>query len=160
MKKIISAVIKIIYSLIVFAAGALFVAKKAVPYITSKQKALERFSRLFSLMDDWMAKKQQGKSIARFLESKGYHSAAIYGMSNLGERLSKDLEEDEFHVSYGIDRREVSAAMPMYKLEDDLPEVDAVIVTAMVAFDGIEEKLKKKMTCPIYSIEDVVYFME
>lgn len=160
MKKIISAFIKIIYSLLVFTAGALFVAKKAVPYITAKQKAMERFSRMFSLMDEWMAKKQQGKSIARFLEGRGYHSIAIYGMSNLGERLLKDLEEDNLNVSYGIDRREISAATPMYKLEDDLPEVDAVIVTAMVAFDGIEEKLKKKMDCPIYSIEDAVYFME
>lgn len=160
MKKIISIFIKILYSVAFFTAGALFIAKKAVPYITGKQKALERSSRLLALMDDWMAKKQQGKSIARFLESRGCHSAAIYGMSNLGERLTKDLEEDNFKVSYGIDRREIPTGIPMYKLEDDLPEVDAVIVTALVAFDGIEEKLRKKMTCPVYSLEDAVYFME
>lgn len=160
MRKMLSIFVKMLYSLFAFTAGALFVAKKAVPYITEKQKALERFNKLFSLMDEWMAKKQQGKSIARFLESRGYHSVAIYGMSNLGERLLKDLEEDNLNVSYGIDRREISAEISMYKLEDDLPDVDAIIVTAMVAFDGIEEKLRKKMTCPIYSIEDVVYFME
>lgn len=107
-----------------------------------------------------MAKKQQGKSIAKFLDSRGFHSVAIYGMSNLGERLAKDLEEDNFEVSYGIDRRDISIAMPMYKLEDELPEVDVIIVTALIAFEGIEEKLKKKIRCPIYSIEDAVYFME
>lgn len=160
MRKIFSIFVKMVYSLAAFTAGALFVAKKAVPYITQKQKALERFSKLFYLMDEWMEKKQQGKSIAKFLRSKGCQSVAVYGMSNLGERLTKDLEEDNMNVSYGIDRRDLSSVIPMHKLEDDLPEVDAVIVTAMIAFDGIEEKLKKKMTCPIYSIEDVVYFME
>lgn len=160
MKKIISIFIKILCSVAFFVAGALFIAKRAGSYVIAKQKALERFSRLFTLMDDWMAKKQQGKSIARFLEGRGCHSAAIYGMSNLGERLAKDLEEDHFKVSYGIDRREIAAGIPMYKLEDDLPEVDAVIVTALVAFDGIEEELRKKMTCPVYSLEDAVYFME
>lgn len=160
MRKMFSVFVKMVYSLLAFTAGALFVAQKAVPYITEKQKALERFSKLFSLMDEWMAKKQQGKSIAEFLKNKGYQEVAIYGMSNLGERLAKDLEEEDMKVSYGIDRRDLLSAIPMHKLEDDLPKVDAVIVTAMVAFDGIEEKLKKKMTCPIYSIEDVVYFME
>ncbi len=160
MRKVVSIFVKMVYSLLVFTAGALFVAKKAVPYITAKQKALERFSKLFTLMDDWMAKKQQGKSIAKFLRNKGYQSIAIYGMSNVGARLAKDLKEDNMIVSYGIDRRDLSADIPMRKLEDDLPGVDAVIVTAMIAFDGIEEKLKKKMACPIYSIEDVVYFME
>lgn len=160
MKKIISDFMIVIYSIFIFSVGCLFTAKKAIKYITFKQKRAEKFERLFFLMNDWFSKQQQGKTIARYLEKKGYHSIAIYGMGDVGQCLANELKDSNIKVIYGIDRREVTWEFPIYKIEKPLPKVDAVIVTALVSFEIIEEELKAKMDCPIYSMEDIIYFME
>ncbi len=45
----------------------------------------------------------------------------------------------------------------MISPEDELPDVDAVIVTAITFFDEIEEKLTEKISCPVLSLEDILY---
>ena len=40
------------------------------------------------------------------------------------------------------------------ELSDD---VDAIVVTAVTYFDEIEEMLSEKVSCPIISLEDIIY---
>ena len=149
----------LLYSALLFLTGALWTAKKASPIIVRKQKDIEKFRKLFSVMDVWVRKKQQRKSMGDFLKRNNYHSVAIYGLSNIGRLLEEELKEYA-EIRYGIDRRDVSAEFPVYKPEDPLPEVDMVVVTAAYEFEEIEDLLKRKLSCPIYSIEDMVYFMD
>lgn len=148
-----------LYSASLFIIGALCMAKKAGSVIIGKQQNLEKHQRLFLVLDAWVKKKQQGKSMAAFLKRSGFHTAAIYGMGNIGELLEDELK-NSIEISYGIDRRNILAGFPVYKPEDDLPETDVVIVTAVYEFEEIEGMLKKKLSCPIYSVEDVIYFMD
>ena len=41
--------------------------------------------------------------------------------------------------------------------DDELPDVDAVIVTPVFFFDEIEEMLASKMDADIVSMEDILY---
>lgn len=41
--------------------------------------------------------------------------------------------------------------------EDEIKEVDAIVVTAITFFDEIKELLMKKVSCPIISLENVLY---
>ncbi len=147
-----------LYSVVLFSVGIFWMAKKAGSVMIEKQMNVEKFHKLFLVLDAWIKKKQQGKSMADFLKRNAYHSVAIYGLSNVGRLLEEDLK-DLAEIRYGIDRREISAGFPVFRPEEDLPKVDAVIVTAAYEFDEIEEMLKKKLSCPIYSIEDIIYFM-
>ena len=44
-------------------------------------------------------------------------------------------------------------------MDDLLEEVDAVIVTAISFIDEIESTLSTKISCPIISLEDILYDM-
>lgn len=130
------------------------------------QKELDRMSTMakknyviIRLFDQWMKVKQGGESIADYLKEKGYRTVAIYGMSFAGERLYDDLKDTEIAVRYGIDQNadKIYAEVDVLGADEDLPEVDAVIVTAVYYFDEIEEKLSNRMDCPILSLEDILY---
>ena len=45
----------------------------------------------------------------------------------------------------------------MVATEEKLEKVDAIIVTAVSFFDQIEEELSEKISCPIISLEDILY---
>lgn len=149
----------ILYSVFLFFTGIFCVAKKAGSVIIKKQKNVDKFQKLFSVLEAWVKKKQQGKNIAGFLKRNNFHSVAVYGLGNVGKLLEEELKKYA-EICYGIDQREVSAEFPVYKPEDHLPEADVVIVTPAYEFEEIEETLKKKLYCPIYSIEDIIYFMD
>ena len=143
-----------------FLAGRYTMAAKAGRVIAEKQDETEKFRKFFAVLDEWLWKKQQGKSVESFLAKNQYHSVAVYGMGRLGERLASELKGGSVNLSYGIDKRDVQASFPIYRLEDTLPEVDAVIVTLVSGAEEIGEALRKKVKCPIFSIEDIIYFME
>ena len=80
-------------------------------------------------------------------------------MSYLGERLLDELKDTGIVVRYGIDKnaQNIYADVEIKSLDDELPEVDAIVVTAVYFFDEIEEELSKRVEYPIISLEDVVY---
>ena len=119
----------------------------------------DRHLALFTLMNQWVKVKNEGKDLVAYLEENGYKKIAIYGMSYVGETLFKDLQGTDIQVAYGIDRRgdSIYTDIDVFTMEDDLDDVDVVIVTAITFFDEIEEKLCEKVTCPIVSIEDILY---
>ena len=51
----------------------------------------------------------------------------------------------------------IYSSVEVMNLSDDLPEVDAIVVTAVFFFDEIAEELADKVNCPIISLEDMVY---
>ena len=63
-------------------------------------------------------------------------------------------------VSYGIDRDiagTVCRIDEIYSLNDNLPAVDAIVVTPFYAFEAIKEQLEKKIDTGIISIEEVIW---
>lgn len=115
--------------------------------------------KLYSL---WLSEKKDGNNVSDYLEKLGYKKVAIYGMHYLGESLLVELQDTEIKVLYGIDRNADNcySDIEVYKPDDELEEVDAIIVTAFYYFDEIEQKLSAKMDCPILSIEDILYELE
>ena len=47
--------------------------------------------------------------------------------------------------------------MEVVSPEDGLREVDAVIVTSIFFMDEIEKALSVKLSCPVISLEDILY---
>lgn len=156
MKKVVIAVVS---TLAGAAAGAGAVGRKS-SIETQRQKGLaDKHLALYLMMNQWVKVKQENRSIAAYLENKGYKKIAIYGMNYAGETLYSELADSVVKVQYGIDRKasEKYSEIEVISPEDNLPDVDAVIVTAITFFDEIEENLKRKLSCPILSLEDVLY---
>lgn len=124
-----------------------------------QQTLAQKHLLIMQTFNQWLINKQEGKSLARFFEENGYRSIAVYGMSYLGERLLDELKDTGIEVRYGIDRNaeNIYADIDVKGLDDELPEVDAIVVTAVYFFDEIEDELGKRVDYPVISLEDVVY---
>lgn len=141
------------------AAGAGITESVKNKEIAKVQAYSDKHLALFQMMNQWVHVKQEGKSLASYFEANGYKKIAVYGMSYAGETLLHELKDTKIQVLYGIDQnaKDVYVDIDILTMDDELPCVDAVVVTAITYFDEIEEKLLGKVECPVISLEDVLY---
>ena len=128
-------------------------------YRKAKSESTKHF-RMFTLMNQWVKIKQDGKNLAEYLDKKNYKKIAIYGMNFIGERLLSELKDSDITVSYAIDKnaKNLFSYVDLITPDEKLEEVDAIVVTAIAYFDEIEEMLMDKgVKCPILSVEDLMY---
>lgn len=130
---------------------------QAVPELIRREQQQEKCSRLLKLMCRWTMNTQKGIRIADYLIKRGWMSAAIYGVGDVGKCLLSELAGSDVKVQYVIDRRRVELHLPVYMPEDKLPAVDCVIVTAVMDYRKIKKSLKEKLNCSVISIEDIIY---
>ena len=118
-----------------------------------------KFKTYYNTLNRWLELKQKGVSLDKWFQKNGYKNAAVYGMGELGNRLYEELKDTEIRVEYAIDKNAygVSLDIPVYQKEDELPDVDVIVISAVFAFSEISGELEKKCTCPIVSLEDIVF---
>lgn len=141
------------------ALGAGIVGQKKEKKAQKMKGYADKHLALFLMMNQWVKVKQEGKSLAEYLEKLGYKKVAVYGMSYAGETLIDELKGTGVQVVYAIDKNAVSiySDVDIFTMDDDLDEVDAVVVTAIFFFDEIVDGLMQKLNCPILSLEDILY---
>lgn len=102
------------------------------------------------------------RKIAIYFKQHGFKNIAIYGMSDIGSFLLNTLKQSNIKVMYAIDKRanQISSDVPVITMEQELPQVDAIIVTAAYYYEHIKEQLETKVNCPIISIEEVLHSIE
>ena len=123
------------------------------------QRQRDKFQKYYQVLNVWFKNYQEGITIDQYLLKQGFHKIAIYGFGALGERLYQELADSGVRVLYGIDRRTVSQndRFQICQLSDELEEVDAVVVTVVTDFANIAMEIRKKMNCPVLSLEDIIY---
>lgn len=117
-----------------------------------------KFRSYFNLFDSWFNAKEQNISIEELFLSKGFNNVALYGIGKVGRHLICELKNTQVNIRYLLDRKKQSengTAIPVYQLGENLPEVDAVIVTAVFDFENIVKELKAFLMCPIVSLQDI-----
>lgn len=139
--------------------GAVNVYRREHRKLNMEQKTTRKDDAILKAYAHWLERKQRGESLTDYFEKMGYQKIAIYGMHYLGESLLSELKDSSVEVVCAIDKHAELryTEIPLYKPEDKVPEVDAVVVTAFFFFDEIEEILTDKVDCPIVSIEDIIY---
>ncbi|WP_051199157.1 hypothetical protein [Butyrivibrio hungatei] len=112
----------------------------------------------YYLLLDWLKLYQSGKSLESYLLGRGYVTVAIYGMKELGIALLDELKMSKIEVKYAIDRDadNTYAALEIYKPNEKLENVDAIIVTAVSYFDEIKMALSDKISCDILSLDYIL----
>lgn len=139
-------------------AGAGVAGKIGHDKTDQMKKMADKHLALFLMMNQWVKVKQEGKTLVSYFSEHGYKTAAVYGMSHVGETLLNELKDSEIEILYGIDRNTgLYSYIDILTVNDPLPEVDVIVVTAITFFDEICELLMDKVSCPIVSMEDILY---
>ena len=114
---------------------------------------------MVKLYDTWLAVKQSGKRIDKYLLANNISRIAIYGMGIIGERLFSELKLSEVKVIYAIDKNasEMLYDIEVIKPDDVILDVDAIIVTSSYYFVEIENKLILKTKAKIINLEELLY---
>lgn len=136
-------------------------AKERERFRESVESRLDKMTSFYFLLIKWLSCSQKGDKLARYFDSRGYRTVAIYGMKELGVSLLEELRDSGIDVIYGIDKDADNIYVPLdiYKPEETLIIVDAVVVTAVAYFDDIKKQLERKVNCPIVSLEEVIDYM-
>lgn len=152
-------VISVLSALTGFVAGAASASAGFEKQLSKKSGMSDKHLALFLMMNQWVRVKQEGKNLSSYFEENGYHKIAVYGMSYAGETLVNELEGTNIEVAYGIDQNGAAfyTDIDIVTMENQLADVDAIVVTAITYFDEIEEQLGKKVSCPVLSLEEILY---
>lgn len=96
-------------------------------------------------LSKWIKLKERNVNFSDYLIQTSIQRVAIYGCGILGDYIYNELKT-EMEIGYFIDRNAhyIQKEVPVYTLEDVLPEADAVIITLMGKTEEIEKKLKEK----------------
>lgn len=156
MKKGTLAVISTIVGAI---AGAVGSSYRGTKKIEQKSIKVDKFKAYYNVLNQWLILKQEGKNLSDYFVRNGYHTIAIYGMGEMGNRLYDELKNSEIKVKYAIDKNasNIYAELDIYDMSEELETVDAIVVSAIFTFDEVKESLSEKTASPIISLEDVVY---
>lgn len=152
-------IVSIVSAVMGVAVGVAAEGYRASVRVYEQKSASDKHLALYLLMNQWVRVKQEKKSIAGYLEEKGYKEIAIYGMNYVGQTLLKEFEGSDVEVKYGIDKKaeELYSEVKIVSPEEELEQVDAIIVTPITFYSDIEEMLSVKTDIPVLSFEDILY---
>ncbi len=132
-------------------------------YTYEKMEALnfkvDKFKNYYNMLNHWLKLKYEGKELCTWFIDKNIKTIAIYGMGEMGNRLYDALRGSNIKVSYAIDKAAgySYSEVKVYDIGNDLPAVDAIVVTATFAYNSIREKLGKVINCRVVNLEEIIY---
>ncbi|MDR0220514.1 MAG: hypothetical protein LBI54_03800 [Lachnospiraceae bacterium] len=114
----------------------------------------------FHILDYWMYLRRGQCSVAGYFSDHGFRTVAIHGMGSMACHLLDDLRDSPIKVAYVIEKshRSYCQDIPVFTMNDALPAVDAIVVTATTKFAEIKEELTEKAKCPIIALDEVVFY--
>ncbi len=124
-----------------------------------QEQKVKKFKQYYSILNQWLFLKQEDRGIEIFFEKNHYKHIAIYGMGELGQRLLNCLNNSGIKVDYAIDAdaNYLDSNLKIYEPDDNFPQVDAIIVTAVFDFEKIYKVLSQNCKYKIISLEDVIF---
>lgn len=119
----------------------------------------DKLQEFYELLLLWLELRQRNSSLKKYFDNKEYRNVAIYGMKEIGEALYRELNSIGIEIKYLIDKdaNSIYSDKDVYMPNDNLPDVDLIIVTALHYYDEITSELSVKVNCPIVNLTDVIY---
>lgn len=117
---------------------------------------------LAEIIRRWFSIKLEKKSLDTVLSQRGIYSAAIYGMGFLGKSLYQELEDSAVGIAYVMDRalQDDEGILKVVSLDEELPQVDAVIVTVLGSTDELCERIKRKSGYQVITLKNLLDWCE
>lgn len=139
--------------------GVVLGEKRQVKRIYGIEEDNAKFHEFYDILIQWIKVHQNGRTLADYFRRYGYKTVAVYGLMELGKALIEELKDTEIEVKYGIDKNvdKMHMQTDVFKPDENLPEVDVIVVTAVHYYADIEMELRDKLKYPIVALNDVVY---
>ena len=115
----------------------------------------------FKLMNQWMFNIEDEISVANYFIKNNYKTIAIYGYGHFAKHLIYQLDNLGIEIKYVVDKYKLQQNIPYttFSVDEELPEVDAMVITPFMEYASIRVHMKSKIKAAIVSIEEVVYEM-
>lgn len=139
--------------------GTVIAIKKSWNINQTNKELAKKHLTLYLLMNQWVRKKQEQKELAEYLQRMGCRQIALYGMGLVGETVYQELKNSAVTVLYAIDKEVTNMGEYGIKVvhpEEELEPVDAIIVTPVFYYNSINKMLSEKVSCPVYSIDELI----
>lgn len=109
----------------------------------------------FNLLDNWMKQKESDAKLAEYLLQSGVKTCGIYGCGLFGEHLYEELKKT-IYVKFFIDKNAlgINKNIPVYTIEDSLPETDMILISLLYEADQAEERIKEKSNVRTWKLTD------
>lgn len=129
----------------------------AEEYDRLKKKSMKN-CQMWRCMDKWMYLLEENVSLSEYLLGEQIETVAVYGMGFLGRHLLRDLNKSQIKVRYVIDKYKKNVlGYEWVNPDDELPSVDAIIITIVNEYDEICARLKDKTDAKLINLEELVY---
>ena len=152
----------VIFSFTSFIAGTVYGGIRTVRLISGEFKKMQKrqdfFEGLYRQINEWFTKEQAGKTLAMYLEKKQYKRIGIYGMGNLANRIYDALKSSHIKVVCCIDEnKSFYSDAKLITMDDDFPEMDAVIITDFRNGEDIKKRIRKKGKFDICFLDNIIF---
>ncbi|MBO5032042.1 MAG: glycoside hydrolase family 99-like domain-containing protein [Lachnospiraceae bacterium] len=112
------------------------------------------------ILDKWLYLHKKRLFISDVLRKKNIKTIAIYGVGKLGKHLWEELYDSDVEVVCAIDRNRGKnlGNLKIHSIDQDIPQVDAVIIAVSFDTERIFHDLSKKKSCNnvIMTIEELI----
>lgn len=118
-------------------------------------KGYDSLMRKWDVLAKWIWLKEKHIKLSEHLLRIGCKSVAIYGCAVLGEMAYDELKND-ITVKYFIDRNAdaIEKEIPVYSLQNELPEVDSIIITLIDEAEKVEREIVNMLDSKILILKD------
>lgn len=112
---------------------------------------------IIQLEKKWIRALRRGKNTLNYFYNHQIKSVYIYGYGVLGSLLYDELKDSEVFVSGVVDANAKSDEVSIFTLEEIKNfDCDAIVITAVAAWEEISKVLREKTEVTIISIQDIV----
>lgn len=132
--------------------------------LSNMDQTIQMLSNVYQDLDDkyrlvlyWL---KNPNIVLDYLKANGYKKIGIYGARYLGDCLIEQLQDTEIEIVCVVDQnyKELCySSIMILSPEDELPQMDVLIVTAIIQYEKIKEKMSKKTRSPILSLAKMIY---
>lgn len=126
----------------------------------TKKDSDDKNKRYCRLYDNWLLLNERGDTFEQFFKDRNIKEIAVYGYGDIGRHLVAQLSDSNINIKYVIDKRKdsiITDSIPCYQLSDNMPAVDAIVITPVCEYSEIRNKLKGVTSAEIISMEDIIY---
>lgn len=124
---------------------------------------VERYKDYWIVLSRWFSVNSQGKSICQYFIKNSYDRIAVYGLGLLGVPFVEEMRRNNIQIMYGIDQdgsKKKRFDFPVYKLQDQLPDVDTIVITVGYAFNTIKKQIGENIKCRVISLSELLDYAE
>lgn len=117
-----------------------------------------QYEKYWKVFEVWMKVREQGKKIEDYLILKNIKIIGIYGVGMMGNHLIAELWEGKVEIAYAIDQRTefIDVPIKVYRPDEMIPTVDAIVITVLFDTEEIKEKIEKKLNCKFILLEQII----